>query len=121
MRTPVLIAATAATAAAVALFVWRRRQLALAQPETEVAPAETEVAPAETECTDGAGPQKKKWAAFISHYKAEAAMEARYLQGAIEAELPGRRCFIDSDGMTKQPRTHAGRGRIISPPVFSPA
>jgi len=41
---------------------------------------------------------KKRWAAFISHYKVEAAMEARFLQTEIEALL-GRKCFLDSDDL----------------------
>ena len=42
---------------------------------------------------------KKQYSAFISHYKAEAAMEARYLQNELEAALPGRRVFLDSDDL----------------------
>ena len=42
---------------------------------------------------------KKAYSAFVSHYKAEAAMEARYLQGELEAALPGRRVFLDSDDL----------------------
>ena len=42
---------------------------------------------------------KKVYSAFISHFKAEAAMEARYLQNELEAALPGRRVFLDSDDL----------------------
>ena len=39
---------------------------------------------------------KRRFAAFISHCKGDAAMEARFLQTEIE-RLIGHRCFIDSD------------------------
>ena len=38
----------------------------------------------------------KPFAAFISHYKAEAAMEARFLQSKLELALSGRRCSSSS-------------------------
>ena len=41
----------------------------------------------------------KPFAAFISHYKAEAAMEARFLQRELQLALSGRRCFLDSDDL----------------------
>ena len=44
--------------------------------------------------------KRKPYAAFISHYKAESAMEARYLQTELERELGGRKCFIDSDDLS---------------------
>jgi len=47
---------------------------------------------------DGSSPPVKKWAAFISHYKVEAAMEARFLQTELEVLL-GRKCFLDSDDL----------------------
>jgi hypothetical protein len=40
----------------------------------------------------------KKWAAFISHYKAEAAAEARLIQIELEAHLD-RPAFLDSDDL----------------------
>jgi hypothetical protein len=40
----------------------------------------------------------KRWAAFISHYKVEAAMEARFLQTELKVLL-GRKCFLDSDDL----------------------
>ena len=40
----------------------------------------------------------KTYAVFISHYKAEAAMEARHLHEKLEGAL-GRHCFIDSDDL----------------------
>jgi len=43
-------------------------------------------------------PGPKRWAAFISHYKVEAAMEARFLQTELEVLL-GRKCFLDSDDL----------------------
>ena len=46
----------------------------------------------------GTGAPRKRWAAFISHYKGEAAMEARFLQTELEALL-GRKCFLDSDDL----------------------
>ena len=36
--------------------------------------------------------------AFVSHFKAEAAMEARYIQTELEAQADSR-CFIDSDDL----------------------
>ena len=39
-----------------------------------------------------------RFAAFLSHYKIEAATEARWLQGELEALL-SRRCFLDSDDL----------------------
>ena len=45
-----------------------------------------------------AAPPVKKWAAFLSHYKTEAAMEARFLQTELEVLL-GRKCFLDSDDL----------------------
>ena len=39
-----------------------------------------------------------RWGAFISHYKAEAAAEARLLQDRLEAQL-GEPCFLDSDDL----------------------
>ena len=40
----------------------------------------------------------KKFAAFLSHCKADAAMEARYLQGEMERGVKdGRSIFLDSD------------------------
>ena len=50
---------------------------------------------------EGAAPDievQKTYSAFISHYKMEAAMEARYLQSELEAQL-GRRAFLDSDDL----------------------
>ena len=41
----------------------------------------------------------KPFAAFVSHMKAEAAMEARFLKEQIEKSLPGRRAFLDSDDL----------------------
>ena len=43
------------------------------------------------------------FAAFLSHYKIEAATEARWLQENLEAML-GRRCFLDS-GDCREVRT----------------
>ena len=44
-------------------------------------------------------PTKRRFAAFLSHCKADAAMEARYLQGELERGLPGRSVFLDSDNL----------------------
>ena len=42
----------------------------------------------------------KKFAAFLSHCKADAAMEARYLQGEMERGVKdGRSIFLDSDDL----------------------
>ena len=52
------------------------------------------VAPAEPD-----SPQtKKKFAAFVSHMKAEASMEARFVQGELETAF-GQRIFLDSDDL----------------------
>ena len=48
------------------------------------------VLPASTDCTG--------FAAFLSHYKAEAATEARWLQQELEVTL-GQRAFLDSDDL----------------------
>lgn len=40
---------------------------------------------------------KKRWAAFVSHFKAEAAMEARYIHEALEGRIGPT--FIDSDDL----------------------
>jgi len=40
----------------------------------------------------------KRWSVFISHYKAEAAMEARWLQGELQERLGGK-AFLDSDDL----------------------
>ena len=40
----------------------------------------------------------KRYAAFLSHYKVEAAMEARYLKRELERTL-GRNIFLDSDDL----------------------
>ena len=39
------------------------------------------------------------FACFLSHYKVEAATEARWLQENLEAHL-GKRCFLDSDDLS---------------------
>ena len=39
-----------------------------------------------------------EYAAFVSHMKAETAMEARFIQTELEA-LIGERCFLDSDDL----------------------
>ena len=44
------------------------------------------------------GTPGKRWGAFISHYKVEAAMEARFLQTELEVLL-GTKCFLDSDDL----------------------
>ena len=41
---------------------------------------------------------KKKFAAFVSHMKAEASMEARFVQGELETAF-GQRIFLDSDDL----------------------
>ena len=46
----------------------------------------------------GIAPTKTRYAAFLSHYKMEAAMEARYLQSELEGAL-NQRCFLDSDDL----------------------
>lgn len=45
-----------------------------------------------------AAPTRKRWAAFISHYKVEAAMEARFLQTELEvrAQNTEYRCRIQN-------------------------
>jgi len=40
----------------------------------------------------------KRWSVFISHYKVEAAMEARWLQGELQERLGGK-AFLDSDDL----------------------
>ena len=40
----------------------------------------------------------ERFAAFLSHFKIEAATEARWLQQELEAVL-GERCFLDSDDL----------------------
>ena len=64
---------------------------AVADPPASSEPMELEPAPT----SEGAKP----FAAFISHYKAEAAMEARFLQKELEEALEGRRVFLDSDDL----------------------
>ena len=41
--------------------------------------------------------ERKAYSAFLSHYKMEAATDARWLQGELEPLLGGRP-FLDSDG-----------------------
>jgi hypothetical protein len=53
--------------------------------------------PSAAKPTASEAPQKP-WAAFISHFKSEAAMEARYLQAELSVLL-NRPCFIDSDNL----------------------
>ena len=45
-----------------------------------------------------AGGSRKAYGAFLSHYKMEAALEARWLQTQLEEAL-GKRCFLDSDDL----------------------
>ena len=47
---------------------------------------------------DGDSSRPVAFAAFLSHAKADAAMEARYLQTEFEASL-GQQCFLDSDDL----------------------
>ena len=50
-----------------------------------------------------ARPTKKHFAAFLSHCKGDAAMEARYLQGELERGTRGRLpIFLDSDDLRMQ-------------------
>ena len=65
----------------------------------------TMLAQGSTVAMDGAEPPTKKpkaaskrYAAFLSHYKVEAAMEARYLKLELESTL-GRDIFLDSDDL----------------------
>ena len=39
------------------------------------------------------------FACFLSHFKVEAATEARWLQEALEPHLDGERAFLDSDDL----------------------
>ena len=43
--------------------------------------------------------QGRGFCCFLSHYKVEAATEARWLQEALEAHLEGERAFLDSDDL----------------------
>ena len=45
-----------------------------------------------------AGGSRKGYGAFLSHFKMEAALEARWLQTQLEEAL-GKRCFLDSDDL----------------------
>ena len=45
-----------------------------------------------------AGGEARQYRAFVSHMKAEAAMEARFVQSEIET-ISGRCCFLDSDDL----------------------
>ena len=53
-------------------------------------------APLPTVAASPAG--QRKFGAFVSHMKAEASMEARFLKGALEEQL-GKRVFLDSDDL----------------------
>ena len=66
-------------------------------PDAEIdgrAGAKPALAPPATET-----PMGKKYAAFVSHFKAEAAMEARFLMTELESAL-GRSVFLDSDDLS---------------------
>ena len=72
---------------------------------TTVAPKEPAAAP--TAAPAATDPIKDKtttttvkpYGAFLSHYKLEASMEARFLQNELENALDGRRVFLDSDDL----------------------
>ena len=84
------------------------------RPKTEVKPEETDGTGALEKADKGpekrpdhkvkasAGPSDQRgggeYAAFVSHCKVDAAMEARFLQMELEAKL-GRPCFLDSDDL----------------------
>ena len=42
--------------------------------------------------------ERSRFACFLSHFKIEAAAEARWLQHQLEESL-GQRCFLDSDDL----------------------
>ena len=55
------------------------------------------LAPSQLQTVHGVLPSgAKQYVAFISHYKIEAATEARWLQEQLEASL-GKPSFLDSD------------------------
>jgi hypothetical protein len=67
----------------------------------------------------------KKWAAFISHYKAEAAAEARLIQIELEAHLD-RPAFLDSDDLRdlRELQAHVRNSSVlvlVRPPKCSSA
>ena len=72
------------------LLLWlrrRRRQRALSADERNPTSSE-----------QGLDRDRRAFTAFLSHYKVEAATEARWLQEKLEPLLGGRP-FLDSDGM----------------------
>ena len=86
-----------------AFLVWVRKLLQRwLMPLIESGPSPTQPAAALGAAPKAAartsGP--KKFAAFLSHCKADAAMEARYLQGEMERGVnDGRSIFLDSDDL----------------------
>ena len=88
----------------VTFFVWVRKLLKQwLMPLIESGPS-----PSQPAAALGAAPKAaarrtsrpKKFAAFLSHCKADAAMEARYLQGEMERGVnDGRSIFLDSDDL----------------------
>jgi hypothetical protein len=80
------------------LLAWwkKRRNLPrlLQAPARPRAPKRQQPTVQTTEHEDTSG-----FAAFLSHYKTEAATEARWLKAELEAVL-GKRCFLDSDDLS---------------------
>ena len=65
--------------------------------------------------------EKKKYAAFVSHYKLEAAMEARFVQMELEKKLD-RLVFLDSDDLRsltqlQVPHLATCSGRSLRTPI----
>ena len=66
-------------------------------------------------------PPPGRYAAFVSHYKLESAMEARYVQNELEQKL-GRQVFLDSDDLRdlRQLQEHV-RQSEVSQPISQPS
>ena len=73
-------------------------ELPIAPPPAAAAAESCFSARVHSTTTDNGGELAKEFAAFISHAKAEAAMEARFVQSWLEERLE-RKCFIDSDDL----------------------
>lgn len=110
---PVLLAAAAGIAVGAALLIRRRRastHIEEVEHIEEVAPSPvppdiekklqrgSTVALPPPDPSPGKEREPKEFAAFVSHFKLEAAMEARFLQQSLEEAL-GRSVFLDSDDL----------------------
>jgi hypothetical protein len=94
---------TAAAAAATQPEMTGRRPARLSRQEQSLLRSSTRPLEPARQATPGEMKEeglvvRKRFAAFISHFKAEAAAEARLLQMELEAVIGGR-CFLDSDDL----------------------